>query len=118
MKITIYLVLIILVLFAVLYFARPSESTQPHQLKATPEFQHRGDKLIRAIYRIPPSFTASELDFVSDMCIIKCIPLHIALNIIHNESRFDSTAVNPKTGCWGYMGLSPKYFDESASKTR
>lgn len=40
------------------------------------------------------------------------VPEEIVLAIIYSESRFQSWRVNDLTGCFGYMQLSPKYFDE------
>lgn len=61
-------------------------------------------------YDIPRTFGFREIDTVISVSHKYGVPEPIAFRLIYVESRFDSTAVNKTSGCWGYMGLSPKYF--------
>jgi len=63
----------------------------------------------RTKYKIPETFTNTEIDSVIQFCKNDTVPEYIAFNTIYSESRFDSTAFG-WDGCSGYMQLSPKYF--------
>lgn len=43
------------------------------------------------------------------------VPYHIALGLIETESRFDTEAVNQRTGCYGLCQLSPRFFPSGLS---
>jgi len=43
------------------------------------------------------------------------VPYHLALGLIETESRFDTEAVNKKSGCFGLMQLNPRYFQSGLS---
>jgi hypothetical protein len=61
-------------------------------------------------FDLPRSFGFREIDSVVSICGQCDIPLGIAFRMIYSESRYDSTRVNDKYGCWGYIQLNPKYF--------
>ena len=63
---------------------------------------------LRATYDIPAYFPDEDIDSVLAISGRYKIPEHIAFNMIHEESRFDSTADNGL--CGGYMQLNKKYF--------
>ena len=49
-------------------------------------------------------------DALHTACERHRVPYHIALGLIEVESRFDTNAVNRRTGCYGLCQLSPQYF--------
>ena len=49
-------------------------------------------------------------DALHTACERHGVPYHIALGLIEVESRFDAEAVNQRTGCYGLMQLSPRFF--------
>jgi soluble lytic murein transglycosylase-like protein len=69
---------------------------------------------IRSKFRISDNFNNSQIDTVLSISDRLHIPHHISLNLIYNESRFDSTVVS-SAGCYGYMQLHPKYFTATTS---
>jgi hypothetical protein len=64
---------------------------------------------IRQDYNVPQKFSDRHIDSVIYHSETMNIPLHICFNLIHQESRYDSTAVS-HVGCAGYLQLHPKYF--------
>lgn len=57
---------------------------------------------------VPLSFALQ--DALHTACERHGVPYPIALGLIEVESRFDTGAVNQRTGCYGLMQLSPRFF--------
>lgn len=62
-----------------------------------------------------PDYSYIPLDKpLVDALISSCeewgVPLELALGVIEVESNFDPKVVNPVSGCYGLMQLSPRYF--------
>ena len=54
-------------------------------------------------------------DALHTACERHGVPYHIALGLIEVESRFDAEAINQRTGCYGLMQLSPRFFPSGLS---
>lgn len=84
--------------------------------KNAKEKQERNYTAIREKFDIPQTVNESEIDSFISISKRTKVPIHMALNIIQIESKFDSTAVNDSSGCIGYMQLSPKYFKKQKNR--
>lgn len=54
-------------------------------------------------------------DALHTACERYSVPYPITLGLIEVESRFDTEAVNQRTGCYGLCQLSPKFFKSDLS---
>ena len=54
--------------------------------------------------------TDEELSALLETCEAGHIDVPTGLGLIQVESNFNPNAVNPKSGCYGYCQLNPKYF--------
>lgn len=59
--------------------------------------------------------TNEELATLLEACDAGHIAPEIALGLIQVESSFDADAINPKSGCYGYLQLHPSYFPTDLS---
>ena len=64
---------------------------------------------------IEPNYDYIPLDKpLAEALVSSCeewgVPLELALAVMEQESGFQPDAVNPATGCYGLMQLSPKWF--------
>lgn len=60
---------------------------------------------------IPGKVSQQHLQAISTLAENKKVPLKIYLRVIYHESRFDSTAVNPSSGAFGYCQMMPTTFN-------
>ncbi len=56
-------------------------------------------------------------DALHTACERHSVPYPIALGLIEVESQFDTNAINQRTGCYGLMQLSPRFFPSGLSPT-
>lgn len=61
------------------------------------------------IYDVP--MPTEHQQIVREWCEGLDIDERLIYGIIYAESGFDQDAINPETGCFGYMQLNPQWFD-------
>ncbi len=62
---------------------------------------------------VPLSFALQ--DALHTSCERHSVPYHLALGLIEVESRFDTEAVNKKSGCYGLTQINPRFFQSGLS---
>ena len=101
----------------------PAQASEPQQITSTLDTPVIARVALLAPTETAPteqatwdvSLTDEELDALLEACDVGHIAPEIAMGLIQVESNFDSGAVNPKSGCYGYCQLNPRYFPSDLS---
>lgn len=99
-------VLIVLVLGGTIFTAAVDDvepTTQPPELMVT------------QIYDVPMPIDHQLI--VHNLCEISGLSEPFVYGVIYAESGFDPAAVNPRTGCYGYMQLDPAIYPQEEHNT-
>ena len=119
--ITVAIVLGLLGGFALRALKREPAATQPSKLEipATAVVSIRETLKMVQPQQVKPEWdvplTEDEMTAVLETCYAGHIEVPTGLGLIKEESDFDPNAVNPKSGCYGYCQLNPKFFPSGLS---
>lgn len=84
----------------------PIETTVPEQVSVMTYGCISDEKT--HVWDVP--LTDEDLATLLEACEAGGIPVEVGLGLIQIESGFDPAAVNPKSKCYGYCQINPRYF--------
>lgn len=101
----------------------PAQASEPQQMTSTLDTPVIARVALLAPTETAPteqatwdvSLTDEELDALLETCDAEHIAPEIALGLIQVESNFRADAMNPRSGCYGYCQLNPRYFPADLS---